>query len=105
MIIAGTYDEAHELSLELLRENLSTYVESSSPNRLCVRDAITGARGDVQVLSAHLAIRALDGARPDIIIIAGDYLRWRLAPGKLSELWWNIQRTALMRPGLRVVFR
>ena len=51
----------------------------------------------IEWTSASLAPRRLEGARPDRIVIAGDYLSWSLPPGELTLIWGMIERTRIMR--------
>jgi len=58
-----------------------------------------------EAVAATQAYSILIGARPERIIIGGDYLRWHFGPegeGRLTNLWRMIEASRLR--GARVVF-
>ena len=101
IVIAGLEQEALEAAHNIVLDFEDVQIVSISRSRLAVEDSF-GGRGRIDCVSASQAHRALEGARPDNIVIAGDYLRWNLRELELTRLWGQIQRMLVMTPGSRV---
>lgn len=102
IVIARTQREAIEAAHHLVLERDDLYFVSNSTSQLRIADS-EGNIGRIHCVGANNhAYRALEGARPDNIVIAGDYLSWNLRPLEITRLWDQIQRTVLITPGARV---
>ena len=101
IVIAGLEQEALEAAHNIVLDFEDVQIVSIAGSRLAVEDS-RGQRGRVDCISASQGHRALEGARPDNIVIAGDYLRWNLRPLELTHLWQQIQHILLITPGARV---
>lgn len=101
IVIARTEREAVAAAQHLTLERDDLFFVSNSTSRLVVQDA-DGQRGVIHAVGAMTASRELEGARPDNIVIADDYLSWNLPALWLTRLWGQIQRTVAITPGARV---
>ena len=58
--------------------------------------------GSIWISAGLAATSGLRGRRPDRIIIAGNYLRWHLQPGLLTDLWQTVRM--MQARGAEVIF-
>jgi hypothetical protein len=100
-IIAESHRHARAASEAMMHQlvvHQKVEVSGDREGRFRVIDHEAGMTTWVLPIPTQGAHLALEGARFDEIVIAGDYLRWNMPSGNLTYLWQTIVSTIMRAP-------